>query len=422
MSSDTTMLIIGAGQAGATAAAALRSFGHAGRIVVVGSEHALPYERPPLSKAVLADAAMDDQIGIHPAGFHAEQSIELRLGVSVTRIDTSSSLAHCGDGAAIAFDRCLLATGGWPRTLPALPEGTPGVHYVRTLDDVRALRAAMERHRAVLVLGAGFLGLEIASTARSLGLDVTVVETASRVLARAVPPDLSAWLQQRVRAAGVDLRLDSRIARVRPEGGGVRVEMEDGAVLDAPLVVVAVGLVPEVALARASGLELSAANGGIRVDAQCRTSAPNVYAAGDCASQFQSLADAELRLESWQGANEQARVAAAAMLGVATGPVATPWFWTDQFDCNVQMLGTPVAGLEYLRRGAVDAVPPKFMLLGLDAGQRLRHAIAINAGGDLRQLRPLLELGAPCDAVRLQDTAIALRQIVRDATPPRSTV
>ena len=423
MTDDALFLIVGAGQAGATAAAALRAFGHAGRIVVVGGERPLPYERPALSKSVLSDAAMDAQIDIHPTGFHAERSIELRLGIRITAIDAARALAHCSDGESLPFSRCLLATGGTARTLPGLPEGTPRIHYIRSLADAQALRQALRQERSVLVLGAGFLGLEIASTARGMGLEVTVLESAPRVLPRAVPPAFSHWLQQRVRRAGVDLRLDGRCASIEARADGVRITLDDRSSLQSPLLVVAVGQTPDVALAQASGLDLHPANGGIRVDAHCRTSAPRIFAAGDCTSQFQPLLGAEIRLESWQSANEQARIAAAAMLGVPTEPAATPWFWTDQFGCNVQMLGMPVAGLSYHLRGqpAPDDAAPRFLQLGLDDAHRLRHAIAVNAGGDLRQLRPLIEQRAPCEAALLRDTSIPLRQLVRDTVAAAAT-
>ena len=417
MSAADLMLIVGAGQAGATAAATLRTLGHRGQIVIVGDELHRPYERPPLSKAVLGDATVDEKISIHPPDFHSENGIDLRLGVSVRSLDPTHSIAHLSDGQSVLFSRCLLATGGAVRPLSLLPPGTPRVHYLRTLDDARALRNAMGAERSVVVLGGGFLGLEMASTARGLGLAVTVIESAPRVLARALPPEMSQWLQQRVRAAGVDLRLDSPVRSIEIQDEGIALTLVDGDRLFAPLIVVAVGQQPRVDLAQAAGIELHPSQGGIRVDAQGRTSVPTVYAAGDCASQLQPLAGEELRLESWQSANEQARVAAASMLGVPAEPAALPWFWTDLFDCNVQMLGLPVPGLTYIARGetaANNGARPKFMLLGL-SGLTLRHAIAVNAGGELRSLRELIERGTPCDPSRLQDTNLALRQVVRDA-------
>ncbi|KDP88395.1 ferredoxin reductase [Cupriavidus sp. SK-3] len=416
MPQDAPILIIGAGQAGATAAAALRSLGHDGGIVMVGGEVHAPYERPPLSKAVLADEQQDERIGVHAAGFYAEQGIDLRLGTTVTSLDPGRGTARCADGQAIAFSRCLLATGGRARTLPALPEGMAGVHYLRSLADARGLRAALRRERSVLVIGGGFLGLETASTARAAGLAVTVIEAAPRLLQRAVPAVFSDWLAQRVRSLGIDLRLGCGIASIPPATNGVAVTLTDGSALHAPLAVVAIGLHPDAGLARAAGLALHPGNGGIQVDAHCRTSAPGVFAAGDCTSQYQPLFGQEVRLESWQNANEQARIAAAAMLGVETAPAAVPWFWTDQLGCNIQMLGAVDPTLCYTLRGngAADGDAPRFLLLGM-AGAQLRHAIAVNAGGDLRQLRNLIEQRTACDIGLLRNTAMPLKQAVREA-------
>ncbi|WP_454752775.1 NAD(P)/FAD-dependent oxidoreductase [Cupriavidus necator] len=415
MSQDAPILIVGAGQAGAMAAAELRRLGHGGRIVMAGGEAHAPYERPPLSKSVLADGAQDGKIGVHPAGFYAGQDIELRLGTTVTALDPARSVAHCAGGDAIRYATCLLATGGNARVLPALPPGTTHVHYLRTLDDATRLRDAMQRAGEVMVIGGGFLGLETASTAAGLGLKVTLIESADRLLGRAVPPELGTWLAQRVRAQGVGLRLDCGIAAFMPQADGVLLRLADGTALHAPLVVVAIGLTPEVALGAAAGLALHPDNGGIQVDEQGRTSAAGIFAAGDCCSQYQPQFGNHMRLESWQSANEQARIAAAAMLGIPAEPAALPWFWTDQFGCNVQMLGAAHAATRYAWRGSAgsDAPSPKFMLLGTRHG-RLCHAIAVNAGADLRPLRALFGHAVEGLLPRLCDDTLPLRQLVRD--------
>lgn len=417
MTHSPPILIVGAGQAGATAASALRALGHEGRIVIAGNEPHPPYERPPLSKAVLADPAMDGKLGIHSAGFHADHAIDLQLGVQVCSLDTAASVAHFSNGERMAFSQALIATGGAARTLPALPPGTPRVHYIRTLDDAQALRAVLGSEKALTVLGAGFLGLEVASTARALGLEVTVIESAPRVLARAVPEMLSHWLAERARHAGVDLRLGVACKAVEPAEGHIALSLGDGSAHRASRLLVAIGQMPEVALAAASGLDLHPQTGGIRVDAQCRTSAPNVFAAGDCTSQHLPLLGKEIRLESWQNANEQARIAAAAMLGAPAPAAAAPWFWTDQFGCNIQMLGLPVAGLRYHARGDIraDVPAPRFVLIGTDSAARVRHVVAVNAGADVRPLRGLVEQGTPCDVSVLANPSIPMRQAVRDA-------
>jgi 3-phenylpropionate/trans-cinnamate dioxygenase ferredoxin reductase subunit len=415
MAQHATIAIVGAGQAGATAASTLRRLGHAGRVMVFGREAHAPYERPPLSKAVLADAEHEHKIGVHPAAHYGEQTIELQTGRVVTRIDTAASALWLDDGAQLAFDHCLIATGGRARTLPALPPGTPGVHYLRTLDDARGLREAFRQTPDVLVIGGGFLGLETASTARSLGCAVTLVETAPRLLERAVPAVFSEWLARRAEAAGVTLRIGARIESMAANDNGATVLLQNGERLSAPLVVVAIGMTPDIELARNAGLALHAETGGIEVDALGRTSAPNIYAAGDCTSQFRPHFGKIMRMESWQNANEQARIAATAMLGQVPEAAALPWFWTDQFGGNIQMLGAFDPSLDYRVRGLAshEGESPKFMLLGTASGH-LRHALAVNAGGDLRQLKPLIDKGLHCDLDALADSARPLRQTVKD--------
>lgn len=413
----TGVLIVGAGQAGATAAAALRDFGYQDRIVVVGSEQPLPYERPPLSKAMLSGSGAVGDIQIHPTGFHEEKLIETMLGVEVSSLDVHGHTALLKNGKTIAWQHCVIATGGKARTIAGLPPGTARIHYLRTVADALRLREEMRQCRSVLIVGGGFLGLEVASTARSMGLSATVLESGDRVLGRVVPPDMSSWLRQSITAAGVDLRLSARCESFDVHTDGVSIDLASGETLSADMIVVAVGLEPEVGTARRAGLSIHSGNGGICVDGRCMTSARDVYAAGDCSSQTHPFLGFEIRLESWQNANEQARLAAAAIAGVPTAPLTAPWFWSDQFGCNLQILGMPVAGLLYHRRGdfgSPDAAP-KFMLLGANEAGQILHAIALNAGGDLRQLKPLVDSKTPCDPISLCDATAPLRPLVRAA-------
>ncbi|QHI99690.1 FAD-dependent oxidoreductase [Xylophilus rhododendri] len=420
----TGVLIVGAGQAGAMAAAALRGFAYAGRIVMVGSEPDLPYERPPLSKAMLAGEGAVEQIQLHPTGFHQEKDIETWLSAAVQSLDTSAQTATLADGRAIAYEHCLLATGGTARVVPGLPEHAPRVHYLRSVADALRLREALRRHASLLVIGGGFLGLEVASTAQSMGLDTTVLERGGRLLERVLPPVAGDWLRQRVELSGVRLRLDAACESFELGEQAVTATLASGERVSADIVVVAVGQVPDVALAREAGIDLHPANQGIRIDARCATSAPNLYAAGDCTSQHHPFLGSEQRLESWQSANEQARIAAAAIAGAETHPLAAPWFWSDQFGCNLQMQGLPAPGLSYHCRGGLSSTPPelpKFLLLGTDPQQRIVHAIAVNAGGDLRQLKPLIDGRVPCDIVSLCNPAAALKAQVRSALAQHTT-
>lgn len=423
MADADTILIIGAGQAGAVAAATLRELGHEGAITLVGQEAHAPYERPPLSKDALQTADAHGRTSVHPEDFYERQRITLLTGTEVVRIDAGRRIARLADGRDLPYSRCLLATGGRARELPGLPRGTPGVHYIRTLDDAAALRAGLAPQTRVAVIGGGFLGLEVASTARALGAEVTVLESAPRLLERVLPEALSDWLAERARHAGVDLRLGARIAgcdRQPHADAAIRhqarflITLQDAATVAADIVVVAIGLTPEVSLAVQAGLALDPANGGIAVNAACRSSDPHLYAAGDCASQHRSRLGMALRLESWQNANEQARAAAAGMLGQPAPAEPYPWFWTDQYGCNVQMLGLPQPGLVYACRGVpqAQAETPRFIWLGHRDGVPV-HAIAVNAGGDLRQLRVLFEQAIAIDPQRYADETVALKPLVK---------
>ncbi|AUL13626.1 NAD(P)/FAD-dependent oxidoreductase [Bordetella bronchiseptica] len=406
-----SIVIVGAGQAGAVAAASLRQLGYRGGLTLVGQEAHPPYERPPLSKAVLQGTATHAEAAVHPAGFYAENDIALLTETAVAALDPAARTVRLADGRTLPYDRCLLATGGHARELPALPRGRAGVHYIRTLDDALDLRAALRPGVRAAVIGGGFLGLEVASTARELGAEVTVIENGSRLLERALPAIVSDWLAERVRASGVDLRLGGAIAAIG-DGPPYAITLADGTQVNADLIVVSIGLAPEVTLARQAGLPLDD-NGGICVDSQARTADPQVYAAGDCASQPRACLGTAARFESWQNANEQARAAAAAMLGLAPAAEPYPWFWTDQYGCNIQILGLPQPGLRYVCRPQTDPqAAPRVLWIGLRDGVPC-HGIAVNAGGDLRQLRVLFERGIPVDPHRLADPAEALKPLVK---------
>lgn len=406
-----SIVIVGAGQAGAVAAASLRQLGYRGGLTLIGQEAHPPYERPPLSKAVLQGTATHAEAAVHPAGFYAENDIALLTETAVAALDPIARTVRLADGRTLPYDRCLLATGGHARELPALPRGRAGVHYIRTLNDALDLRAALRPGVRAAVIGGGFLGLEVASTARELGAEVTVIENGSRLLERALPAIVSDWLAERVRASGVDLRLGGAIAAIG-DGPPYAITLADGTQVNADLIVVSIGLAPEVTLARQAGLPLDD-NGGICVDAQARTADPHVYAAGDCASQPRACLGTAARFESWQNANEQARAAATAMLGLAPAAAPYPWFWTDQYGCNIQILGLPQPGLRYVCRPQTDPqAAPRVLWIGLRDGVPC-HGIAVNAGGDLRQLRVLFERGIPVDPHRLADPAEALKPLVK---------
>lgn len=399
------VVIVGAGQAAAVAAQALREHGYRGPITMLGRERHKPYERPPLSKAVLV-AAEEPSLDVIAQDAWDLGDFDLRSGSEAVALDLAKRQVRLADGQVLPYDMCLLATGGEASTLASAPPGRPHVHYVRTLDDARRLRAALRGWPRVAILGGGFLGLEIAHSALSAGASVTVIERATSLLDRFLPPEASAWLESGLRQAGARLLLGTALERlVALPRGGLCLTTPAGDI-EADELVVAIGLSPNDALARDAGLAI-APGGGVLVDAQCRTSNEHVFACGDCTSQRRPGNEAPTRLESWQNANEQARAAAAAMVD-APGPApVVPWFWTDQGRHNIQMLGLPAPGLDYVRRG--DPTTGKALWIGHRDAVPL-HGVAINAGADLRALRPLFE----------QRRAVLLDEFQRDTTDLRA--
>lgn len=419
MDFESSIVIIGGGQAGATAAAELRTLGHRGSLVIIGLETHLPYERPPLSKDALRHDGDDVRIEIHSHPFYAANNIGLRLGCAVTYLDTDKRQVGLADGSHMHFDKCLLATGGQARTLHGIPRGTSRVHYIRTRDDAVRLRGELGGASRVAVIGAGFLGLELASTARDAGNEVIVFETRERVLSRALPPVASNWLLARAQHHDITLHLSSKLASITVPDDDAHpfiIRQAGQRPIEADVLVVSVGLTPEITLAYESGLAIDAATGGVLVDHQCKTSHPAIYAAGDCASQYNGILHRMCRLESWQQANHQARVAAAAMLGSTLPGDPYPWFWTDQFGCNVQMLGFDSEDLEYICRGDADATvaKPKFFWLGHKRGVPV-HGIAVNSGSELRQMRRLFEQGAACHTDQFADITVPLKSIIKNS-------
>ena len=409
MTQPSDILIVGAGQAGGCAAAALRREGYAGRILLAGAEAHRPYERPPLSKAVLESAANDDGIYLHKADYHDGLGLDWHPNATVAQIDAANRIALMADGKKLSFDRCLIATGGRARALPGLPADAPNVFTLRGLDDARRLRERLAPGASVTVLGGGFLGLEFAGMARQKGLSVTVLEAGPQILGRAVPPLVAAWLAGRHGAAGTEIVCNARLRGVDAGAGGVTATLEDGRVFRSDFLLVSIGQEPNVELAAAAGIAL---DNGIAVDARCQTSAPDVYSAGDCASHYSNFLGKRVRLESWQNAQEQAQVAAKAMLGLPAGYDVVPWFWSDQLGMNIQMLGMPEPDYRYLVRG--DTSGEKFCVFGF-GGESLRYALAVNSGGDIRPLRNLLESGAHLPPDALLDAGRPIREIVKKA-------
>ncbi|WP_395061616.1 NAD(P)/FAD-dependent oxidoreductase [Paraburkholderia silvatlantica] len=403
---EETILIVGGGQAGGRAAEALRTAGFKGRVVIVGDEPWRPYERPPLSKDVLVATEDADCFKgwLHEAAYYDASAVE-RIKDSVVRLDTEGRVAVLASGCTVQYDKCLLVTGGRARRLAGVRHGQRVV-TLRTLDDAMLLRGLMARSRSVAVIGGGFLGLEFAASARARGLEVVVFEAGSRLLAKAMPAAFSRRLQQKHESHGVRFVLDSGPIQIDEDDSEVILTNSVGA-LSFDFCVVAVGQEPNDDVARASGIVV---NNGIVVDEFCRTSAACVYAAGDCANFPLGAASRPTRLESWQNAQEQGIAAARNMLGESFAYRPTPWFWTDQYDWNVQMLGQPNDAVDcwIARPGNGE----KGLLIGLRENV-IVYVLALNQGGDLRALRRLVEQAVPVDPEQLADMTVKVRQIER---------
>ena len=385
-----TYVIVGAGQAGSQAATTLREHGFAGRIVLLGAEADIPYMRPPLSKRFLGGEMGEEQVWLRAPAYYAAADIELKLGVRVVGIDAAAGRVHLGNGLRLGYDKLLLATGARPRRLEVPGAAGPNIHYLRNLDDAKALREAIVPGARLAIIGGGYIGLEVASTAVLAGARVRVLEREERVLNRVTTRPISRFFDEVHRAHGVDIRCGVRVSAFE---GTDRLEaiLCGGARFEADIALVGVGSEPDTDLAREAGL---ACDDGILVDAHCRTSDPAIYAAGDCTRHPSTLAGRPLRLESVQNAVDQAAVAARNMCGEACAYDKVPWFWSQQYEYKLQTAGVSDGHDEVLERG--DRSCGSFALLYRRRGV-LIGADAVNLPGAFLAARR--DIGARFESV-----------------------
>ena len=356
--SDAGTVIVGAGQAGLQTAASLRELGYAAPITLIGDEAALPYQRPPLSKAYLAGKTDAQGLLLRPASFLDEHRIALRTGLHAERIDRQDRRLHLSDGTRLGYDHLVLATGSRNRALPVPGADQDGVYQLRSLEDADRLRAVMGTARRVVVIGAGFIGLEFAAVCAGKGLDVTVIEAAGRVMARAVSPETSAWFKAAHERSGLRFELDAGVvAIVGQDGIATGVTTASGQRLPADLVLIGIGVVPNQELAATAGL---AVHDGVEVDAFLATVDPNISAVGDCARfptrYARDLPDGNrVRIESVQNAIDQGRCVAARLTGRANAYDAVPWFWSDQGPHKLQIAGLAAPADASVVRGQAEA-------------------------------------------------------------------
>jgi len=400
-----TIVIAGAGHGAGQVVASLRHHEFTGRIVLLGEEPYLPYQRPPLSKKFLAGELPAERLHFKPASFYDAPEIDVRLNTRVGRIDRDARRIITEAGDEIDYDSLVLAVGSRVRRVGADGSMLAGIHYVRNIADVEAIRADMAGARNVVVVGAGYIGLEVAAVCRQRGLQVTVIEMADRVMSRVVSPNVSDYYQLEHTDRGVKLLLSTGLARFEGKRRVRRVVTDAGQSLAADFVVVGVGIVPNIELASAAGLEV---DDGIVVDDTCRTSDPNIYAIGDCTMHPNAIYDRQLRLESVHNALEQAKTAAANICGEEVHYCQVPWFWSDQYDLKLQIAGLSQGYDEVVLRG--DPASGSFACFYRRDGI-LIAVDAINSPREYVQSKPLIAARARVDAEKLADADVMLRDL-----------
>jgi 3-phenylpropionate/trans-cinnamate dioxygenase ferredoxin reductase subunit len=410
MPAEQTFVIAGAGLAGAKAAEALRGEGFGGRIVLIGEERQRPYERPPLSKEYLQGKTRREAIFVHEPGWYEEHSVELRPGVAVTAIDRGRHEVELSDGSRIGYGKLLLATGAMPRLLPVPGASVPGVLYLRSVEDSERIREALSSASRVAIIGAGWIGLEVAAAARLAGVEVTVAETAELPLLRVLGPEVAPVFAELHRDHGVDLRFGASVAEILVSGGkAAGVRLAGGDEVGADAVIAGIGAAPATQLAEAAGLDV---RDGVLADTSLRTSDPDIYAAGDVARAFHPLYGTHIRVEHWANALNQPSAAARAMLGQDVSYGTLPFFYTDQYDLGMEYAGyvEPGGYDEVVIRG--DTGTREFIAFWLSGG-RLLAGMNVNVWDVSEQIQQLISSRAAVDASRLADPAVPLEETAR---------
>lgn len=404
-----TIVIIGGGQAGAAAVAALRPAGFEGRAILIGAERHLPYERPSLSKEMLykPDSA---HLTIFPESFYAENRVETRFGAVVAAIDAAAHTLTLTTGETIAYDKLLLATGARARRYPLLDSLDGGVYKIRTVDDSESLRGHIWRNRRILVVGGGVIGLEVAASMRSMGAEVTVIERDAKLMGRSAPAPLGEDLLALHQRHGVQFVFNTTLTEAAraPLSGEITLTASDGRKFVGDLVVYGVGVELNIELAVDAGLKVE---DGIITDEYCRTSHPDIYAVGDVARQWRPHLGKHVREETWQNAQTQAAGAIRAMVSNQVCDFETSWWWSDQFGVNIQVAGAVQAD-EWVCRG--DRAEHRCTLFGLTNGI-VTGAVTLNNGKDMRPAKNLIAAQVEIDPARLADPAVALRTLVPKA-------
>jgi 3-phenylpropionate/trans-cinnamate dioxygenase ferredoxin reductase component len=398
------IVIVGGGLGGAKAAEALRVDGFDGTVTLVGQEVHLPYERPPLSKGYLMDQSPFADAIVHDHEWYASNDVDVWLGSRADSIDASRHEVSLSDGAVLRYDKLLLATGALPRRLQHPGADARGVLYLRNRADSDAVRQTFGAGRQLIIIGAGWIGLEVAAAARQAGTTVTVIEMASLPLVGVLGPKVAEVFAALHRDHGVDLRLGARLQEIIvTDGRAAGVRLDDGSTIPGDAVVVGVGVAPDIALAEAAGLQC---DNGILVDAALRSSDPDIYAVGDVANQAHPTLGVRVRVEHWANALNQPAVAAAAMLGRDVTYEQLPYFFSDQYDLGLEYVGYAPTGsyAQVVVRGELSA--REFVAFWLDDANHVKAAMNVNTWDVVEAVRPLIQDGKPVDPQQLADPAV----------------
>jgi 3-phenylpropionate/trans-cinnamate dioxygenase ferredoxin reductase subunit len=399
----STVLIVGGGQAGAQAVDTLRREGFTGRLVLVSDEDMLPYQRPPLSKKFLSGEMAADRLLFRHRAFYDEHGVELKLGVRAMRIEPGARRVALSSGEDIQYDRLLLCLGALPRRLSCPGSDLPGAHYLRNINDAAAIQQGLAPGARVVIVGGGYIGLEIAATARNMGCAVSVLEMADRVMNRVVASNVSEYFAHEHRTQGVKILCNTRVVRFEGNNRIERVVCADGSVYPADLLVVGVGVMADTQLALDAGLTCE---NGIVVDETCRTSDPAIFAAGDCTSYFSPRYQSRVRLESVDNAFEQSKVAALNILDRPAVHDRIPWFWSDQYDNKLLIVGLSQGHDQQLTRG--DPATRSFSVCYLKGGELLAVE-AVNHSKDYMAARRLIPERLRPNLDKLADPQVGLK-------------
>lgn len=410
LSNAQNILVIGGGQAGAQAIASLRLWGYQGGLRLIAEEPALPYQRPPLSKAYLKGEMDEERLYFKPADWYDAQNVTVTLNTRATAIDRSARTVSLSDGTIAAYDGLILATGSRPRPLPLEGAKLKGVHELRDLRDVDGLKPDIAPGKRMVIIGAGYIGLEAAAVARKLGADVTVLEMAPRVLARVTSQVMSDFYTKLHAQNGVRIMTGATLETLAGENGRIAsAHLADGTVLPADVVLVGIGILPNQELAADAGI---ACQGGILVDEDTRTNDPRIFAIGDCAVRPLVHYGRTGRLESVHNAIEQGRLAAAAITGRDRPKLDVPWFWSDQYDAKLQIAGLSQDYDEHVVRG--DPETGSFAVFYLRAG-RLIAVDAVNAAPEFIVTKKMIISGQTLAPADLQDTSVSMKELAAKA-------